>query len=375
MKTITLSLNSSINCPAFPAVLVLIPLLLACLGFSPMMQAVSPTPDGCYPNFTTAEGCDALNSLSTGAGNTAVGWRSLFLDSTGSFNTAIGGGALALNNGDSNTAVGAAALLLNTTGSFNTAVGAAAFLNNDNGASNSALGSEALTSNTTGDRNTAIGFQALVSNTTGAFNTASGVDALSFNTIGNFNIALGVGAGTNVTTANNVICIGSGGSDVSDTTWINNIYGVTTQTGTTLPILVSNQGQLGTASSSRRFKKEIKPMENASEAILALKPVTFHYKSDQSNTAQFGLIAEEVAEINSDLVVRDDKGEIYTVRYEAVNAMLLNEFLKEHRKVEEQGAIIAKQQKQIEALAAGLQKVTAGIELSKAAPQTVLNDQ
>jgi hypothetical protein len=111
-----------------------------------------------------------------------------------------------------------------------------------------------------------------------------------------------------------------------------------------IPVLIDSFGQLGAANSSRRFKKEIKPMDSASEASLALKPVTFHYKSEAKRAAQFGWIAEDVAEVNPDLVVRDENGEIYIVRYDAVNAMLLNEFLKEHRKVEEQGAIIAKQQ-------------------------------
>lgn len=359
-----------------------IPPVLACLALLSTAQAA---PETALPNFNTADGQNALANVTTGAANTAVGWFSLFVDTEGSFNTAAGAGSLLFNTANNNTAVGAAALLFSTTGSQNTAVGAAALVNNDNGARNSALGSEALTSNTTGDRNTAIGFQALVGNTTGGFNTASGVEALSFNTTGNFNIALGVAAGTNVTTANNVICIGSGGSNVSDTTWINNIYGVTTQFATTLPVLISAGGQLGTASSSRRFKKEIKPMENASEAILALKPVTFHYKSDQSNTPQFGLIAEEVAEINSDLVVRDDKGGIYTVRYDAVNAMLLNEFLKEHRKVAEQEVTITQLKKDFRATvaqltarldeqAAQIQKVNDQFEISKGTPNVVLNN-
>jgi hypothetical protein len=171
---------------------------------------------------------------------------------------------------------------------------------------------------------------------------------------------------------------------MSDTTWIDGIYGVTTQSTNTLPVIVSDGGQLGTVSSSRRFKKEIKPMDNTSEAVLALKPVTFHYKNDSKSTPQFGLIAERVAEVNPDLVVRDKGGEIYTVRYDAVNAMLLNEFLQEHRKVQEQeatimqlkkdfGATIAQQQKQIEALTAGLQKVSAQLEVSKPAQQVVNN--
>jgi predicted ribosome quality control (RQC) complex YloA/Tae2 family protein len=147
-------------------------------------------------------------------------------------------------------------------------------------------------------------------------------------------------------------------------------------------MLVDSAGQLGTASSSARFKKEIKPIDTASEAILGLKPVTFHYKTDKTGTPQFGLIAEQVAKVNPNLVVRDKSGEIYTVRYDAVNAMLLNEFLKEHQRVGEQdhqlrkqGAIIAKQQKQIEALTAGLQRVSDQLELSKRAPEVVRNDQ
>jgi methyl-accepting chemotaxis protein len=139
--------------------------------------------------------------------------------------------------------------------------------------------------------------------------------------------------------------------------------------------VIDSAGQLGTVSSSRRFKDEIQPMDHSSEAILGLKPVTFHYKTDTQNTPQFGLIAEEVAKINPDLVVRDDKGEIYTVRYEAVNAMLLNEFLKEHSQVQQLKATIAQQQKQIEALATGLQKISAAVELNNAtATQVAEND-
>jgi Chaperone of endosialidase len=192
-----------------------------------------------------------------------------------------------------------------------------------------------------------------------------------------------------VTTANNVICIGSNnvfGANVSNTCFIDNIRGVTTQNANAIPVLIDPAGQLGTMSSSRRFKDDIKPMDKASEAVLALKPVTFHYKSDKTNRPEFGLIAEDVAAVNHDLVVRDENGDIYTVRYEAVNVMLLNEFLKEHRKLEEQGATItqqrkdfeaalARQQKQIEALTAGLQKVSAQLEVSKPAPQTVANNQ
>jgi hypothetical protein len=186
---------------------------------------------------------------------------------------------------------------------------------------------------------------------------------------------LGVNAGNGVTTASGVTCIGAnvGGANVSNTTWIAGVYGVTTQSGTTAQVVVSDTGQLGIAASSERFKKDIATMERASEGILSLRPVTFHYKTDTEGTPQFGLIAEEVAKVNPSLVLPDKEGKPYTVRYEAVNAMLLNEFLKEHRKNEEQGATIARQQKQIDALTAGLQKVSAQLEASKLAPQVVNN--
>jgi hypothetical protein len=140
-------------------------------------------------------------------------------------------------------------------------------------------------------------------------------------------------------------------------------------------VVVDGNGQLGTVASATRFKKDIKPMDKTSEAILALRPVRFEYKSDSKGTPQFGLIAEEVAAVNPDLVVRDRNGEIYSVRYEAVNAMLLNEFLKEHCTVQELKAIIAQQAKQIDALTAGLEKVNARLELSQPAPQRVVNNQ
>jgi hypothetical protein len=366
-------------------------LALGLLAFSRVAQAVVPPPDGGYPGFNTAEGQNALKNLTTGAANTAVGWFSLFGTSSGSFNTAVGAGALDLNTADNNTAVGVAALLLNTTGTDNTANGRAALEFNDTGLNNTAVGSTALFSNTTGNLNTANGVAALVNNTTGNGNTAIGVEALAENTAGNNNtaigagallnstgsgnVALGVNAGVGVAGASNVIAIGAGviGADVADSCFIGHIRGVQTANADAIPVLIDSAGQLGTASSSARFKKEIKPMEKASEAILALKPVTFHYKSDTKGTPQFGLIAEEVAEVNPDLVVRDEKGQIYTVRYDQVNAMLLNEFLKEHQTVQQQGATIVRLEKQIEALTAGLQKVSAQVEASKPAPQVVNN--
>ena len=267
------------------------------------------------------------------------------------------------------TANGAYALVNNTTANDNAANGMFALFSNNTGDDNTATGSQALSSNTTGGDNTATGWQALYSNTTGGDNTALGYSALNGNTTGDFNTALGFATGNGVTTANAVTCIGAGvgGANVSNTTWIANVYGVATQSGTSAPVVVSDNGQLGTAASSERFKKDIATMETASEAILSLRPVTFHYKTDIKGTPQFGLIAEEVAKVNPGLVLPDKEGKPYTVRYDAVNAMLLNEFLKEHRTVQEL-------KKEIAALTATVQKVSAQVEASRPAPQTVVDN-
>ena len=364
---------------------------LACFVVLPNASAVIPPPDGGYPGANTAEGQSALFSLTSGTFNTAVGWLSLESVTTGTLNTAVGAGTLVLNTASENTATGAGALLSNTsgfdntangsftlanniTGNNNTAVGSNALSSNTSGNSNTAIGRDALSSNNIGNNNTAVGRDALLANTTGESNVAIGRGALAFNPAGDSNLAIGIDAGNQVTTASNVICIGHTGADVSDSTWISNIYGVTTQSGTTAPVIVSNTGQLGTVASSERFKKNIATMEKSSEAILSLRPVTFHYKTDTQDIPQFGLIAEEVAKVNPALVLPDKDGRPYTVRYDAVNAMLLNEFLKEHRTVNELRAMVAQQQKQLEVLTAGLQKVSAQLEVNKAAPQTVLND-
>ena len=459
-------------------------LALVCFGLAraPRAFGVSPAPDGAYPGANTAEGQNALQSLTSGIHNTALGYQTLFSNTTGhdnmasgylalfknttgSDNTANGVQALYSNTigglntanglqalysnttGRDNTAVGLQALYSNTTGSQNTANGWRALYSNTTGYDNTANGSQALYKNTTGLYNTANGFQALYYNTTGGVNTANGDSALYHNTTGggntatgfaalqfnqtgsnntadgfgalggngsnntavgasalgfnsgSGNIALGYFAGFSLTTGNNNIDIGNqgvaleadtiriGDEGTQTATFIAGIYGVN-EGGTPLAVYVNSNGQLGTVSSSRRFKKEIKPMDSASEAILTLKPVTFQYKSDTKGTPQFGLIAEEVAQVNSDLVVRDAEGEIYSVRYDAVNAMLLNEFLKEHRTVDElkstvakQEAIIAQQQKRMDAFAARLekqdsriQKVSDHLELSKFAPQMAGND-
>jgi hypothetical protein len=359
---------------------------LVCFALVQNTQAISPPPDGGYGNGNTAEGTNALFSVNGGIWNTALGSQALFNDS-GDQNTATGFQALLSNTiGSKNTAYGVQALYNNTTGFSNEASGFRALYSNTFGLYNTGIGFYALLHNTIGEANTATGASALWQNTTGFSNTAIGSGALGRNTTGGINTALGIDAGNNITTANNVICIGHPGADVDDTTWIGNVYGVTTASGTALPVVVSDQGQLGTTPSAARFKKEIKPMDTLSESILALKPVTFHYKSDKANTPQFGLIAEEVAEVNPDLVVRDEEGKPYSVRYDQVNAMLLNEFLKEHRTVQELQATLAEQQKsfesklaceqkQIDALTGGLQKVSAQLEVRKPAPQTVLNSQ
>ena len=237
-------------------------------------------------------------------------------------------------------------------------------MENGTGSNNTAIGASALLSNTTGVGNTAIGDEALSQNTTGDANTAVGRDALVSDTTGSTNIALGVAAGSNVTTANNVICIGHTGFNTDNSCFIGNIFG--SQVGNdAVPVSIDSFGRLGTMTSSRLFKKEIKPMDNASEAILALKPVTFHYKSDKTNTPQFGLIAEEVAEVNPALIVRDNNGKPYTVRYDAVNAMLLNEFLKEHKTMQELKKEIAALTATLKEQDSRIQKVSARIDANK----------
>jgi Chaperone of endosialidase len=348
----TLHLIESIGRSPLRRGYLLIAVALVCFGLLPIMQAVSPAPDGGYPNANTAEGDNALFSLTTGAADTAVGFQ---------------------------------ALVSNTTGFDNTAIGYTALDRNTTGIQNTANGASALFSNTTGSANTANGYGALELNTTGIQNTGNGAFALQNNTTGNSNIALGNSAGSNLTTGSNNIDIGNvgvageskkiriGTSGTHTNTFIAGISGVTVPGG--VAVIVDANGHLGTVVSSERFKDEIKPMDKASETILALKPVTFRYKHelDPEGIPQFGLVAEEVEKVNSALVARDPDGKPYTVRYEAVNAMLLNEFLKEHRTVQELKTTVAKQQKQIERLTAGLQKVSDHLELNKPARRIVNN--
>jgi hypothetical protein len=424
------SLNPSIRSEKTTLFLVLI--TVGCFILRSGAQAVSPPPDGGYSGGNTAEGQNALLSLSTGIYNTGVGIFSLLSVTDGSFCTGVGAGALLVNTASENTAVGAGALLSNSTASENTATGAFALFNSTDGGANTADGAEALQNNTSGNDNTATGRQALINNTTGGSNTAIGesalfnntdgavntgigvnvlqnnthghnntaigLNALGGNATGNFNIGLGSNAGTNVTSASNVICIGADGNNVDNACYIGQIFGATSSGGTA--VFVNSNGRLGTVVSSRRFKDEIKPMDKASEVLFALKPVTFHYKKeiDPAGIAQFGLVAEEVEKVDPDLVVRDKDGKVNSVRYDQVNAMLLNEFLKEHTKIEqqvreiqEQRATIselkstvakqensfqskfARQEKQLKALASDLQRVGARIEMSKPAPRVVVS--
>ena len=404
MKTITKSIY-----PIFAT------LAFACFALSPTPTAfgVSPPPDGGYPNFNTAEGQNALFSLTNGTYNTAVGGQALYRNTTGGSNTAAGLNALFSNTGGSgNTASGFGVLYSNTTGQGNTATGyqalyhnttgtntatgyRALFTNTTGGTGNSATGFQALYGNTIGTGNTANGSQALQANTSGNSNTAVGRQALFSNTTGTNNIGLGQNAGFSLTTGSYNIDIGrdvSGAAGESNTIRIGSdvqqtrafIAGIRGRVVTGAAVLVSGSGQLGVMGSSQRFKDDIKPMDKASEAILALKPVTFHYKKaiDPQESPQFGLVAEDVEKVNPDLVVRDADGKVYTVRYEAVNAMLLNEFIKQHNEFLEEHRTVQEQQKEIDALRAELkdqreliQRVSDKVELNRPAPQTVANNQ
>ena len=356
-------------------------------------------------SFNTAVGAGALD-LNTADSNTATGAAALLFNTTGTENTANGTAALEFNDtaeqntatgafalfshvsGNGNTAIGANALFSDVSGQINTAIGAGALFtvnNGFNGSFNTAIGASALASNTSGD-NTAVGDTALYNNTSGHDNTAVGISALPNNDTGSNNIALGGFAGQNVSTATNIICIGSPGGNTDNSCWIGQIFGATAAGGSA--VFIDANSKLGTLTSSKRFKEEIRPMDKASQALFALAPVTFRYKKefDPTATPQFGLVAEEVEKVNPDLVVRDKEGKPYSVRYEAVNAMLLNEFLNEHKKVlaleaqlaqqkKEFGSNLSQQEKQIESLSAGLHKVSAQLEMSKPAPEMAANNQ
>jgi len=394
-KTTTLHLRKSIARSPLRFGFFLAALALTCFALSPMLQA---------QDQNTRLGFQALDSNTTGDKNTAIGYRAMRDNRAGSENTATGFQALSNNTtGDLNTATGAAALRLNTTGHENTAMGENALRNNISGDSNTAMGVGALGELSTGFDNTAVGHSALGFSTggantavgvsalvrsTGNFNTAVGDIALDSNTTGSHNTALGWRAGDNLTTGDNNIDIGSsvdGVAGESNTIRIGSaqvrtfIKGISGAVVSGAAVVVNAGGQLGVAASSARFKTEIKPMGNASEAILALRPVSFRYKKeiDPDSTPQFGLLAEEVEKVSPAMVARDAQGKVYTVRYDAVNAMLLNEFLKEHRKVQELTkdfrATVAQLTSRLDEQAALIQKVSAQLEASKPAPQLVKN--
>ena len=361
---------------------------LAGFAFLSNSHAVNPPPDGAYAGGNTAEGHLALASLNTSASlyNTAVGVYSLLSITDGDFCTALGAGTLFANTADENTATGAGALFSHTDGGGNTANGAFALFSHTSGIDNTVVGDRALLLSTTGGFNTAVGEAAMLNNDTGSSNVAIGVQALGNNISGSNNIVLGNVAGSGVTTANDVICIGAGGENVDSSCYIGGIFNATSSGGTA--VFINSAGKLGTSTSSQRFKEAIKPMEQASAALFALKPVSFHYKKeiDPQGTKQFGLVAEEVEKVDPDLVVRDKEGKPYTVRYDQVNAMLLNEFLKEHRKVEELEAMVARQQKsfeskaaeqrqQIDALTLAVQKISAQVDMNTAASKVVVRSQ
>ena len=362
------------------------------------MEAVLPPPDGGYAGGNTAEGQSALLSLTTGGFNTAVGFRSLSNNNTGGLNTAVGAGTLLSNTADENTATGAGALLSNVSGNHNTANGAFTLLSNTEGSGNVANGHAALLSNTTGNGNTAVGASALIantegrvntatglgalqSNTTGPANTATGTSALGENTIGQNNTAIGNLAGFNQITGSGNVYIGAGIQGINgenNSCYISSIFGQTSVNG--IPVLVNSSNKLGTTTSSKRFKREIQPMDRASEGLFLLNPVNFRYNKqiDPEGNLQFGLVAEEVEKVNPALVLRDASGQPYTVRYDAVNTMLLNEFLKEHRRVKKLETNLVRQTQRMNALmdqlkeqAAQIERVSAQVQLSQHSPQTV----
>jgi hypothetical protein len=327
--------------------LILIPIIS--LGLWSSVQAVVPPPDGGYPGGNTAEGTQALLSRTAGNYNSALGFLSLKTLTTANYNTGVGAGTLVLNNGDENTATGAGAMLLNGAGSGNTANGTFALLNNNTGIENTAVGARAMPNNSSGSGNIAIGSHA------------------GLNTTGSGNIDIGhPGVGGE----SNIIRIGTS----QTATWIAGIRNNPNPILNSMPVLIDNSGQLGVIVSSERFKRDIQSMDEASAAILALQPMKFHYKNDGANQPQFGLIAEQVAKVNPDLVVRDDKGQIYSVRYDAVNVMLLNEFLKEHRKVQEMERALAGVTAQLKEQAAQIQKVSARVEIDKSVTTQVVNN-
>jgi trimeric autotransporter adhesin len=388
----------------------------ACFALLSIAQA-APSPELPAPNATdspapgvlnTRDGQSAMPFISTGTANSAFGAFAQFSNVGGNFNTAVGAAALDLNTGDSNTAVGVAALLLNQIASDNNAFGTGALLNNDSDGAglatfNNAFGRNALTNNVDGDENDAFGDNAIEENTTGSQNTAMGDDALDGNTTGSGNTAVGKEAGNSIIDGNDNVVLGHNAgigimhasrniaigtevagpfTDFDDTCFIGSIFGeIVSDPGSQAAVFVDQFNVVGIFNSSRKYKHDIQPMDKASETLYRLKPVTFKFNSDWKGTTQYGLIAEEVAEVDPQLVVHDKNGEITSVHYEQINSMLLNEFLKEHKKVEEQQASISQLKSEMQTMlaqlkeqAAQIQKVSAQLEVREPAAKVVVNE-
>jgi len=377
--------------------------VLACFVLLPQMRAAPENPE--VPDvFSGSNTWDGFRALNAGKFNntfsTADGWQACLLQTDALNNAGFGAGALALGNASNNCGFGAGAATFNTAGAVN-AFGAFALFNNG-GFFNNAHGREALFNNTTGSQNNAMGDLAMLNNTEGSLNTAIGDDALDSNTTGGSNTAVGDEAGANITTGSNNTCVGKSAglgistadnqvaigvaaagpfANISNTCFIRSIWNQPVSNGASQrDVFVDSNNVLGEAVSSRRFKHDIQPMDNASEALLKLKPVTFKYKSDQSGTTQYGLIAEEVAEVAPNLATYGNDGKVQSIKYTQINALLLNEFLKEHKKVDEQQATISALKNEVQTVvaqlkdqAAQIQKVSAQLEVSKPAAKVVVN--
>jgi hypothetical protein len=359
-------------------------LTIASLAVSSVAIAQCADPNTCY-------GTGALASNTTGIDNSGFGYQALFSNTSGNYNAANGVAALTSNTeGNYNTASGGYALSGNTNGISNTASGFSALQNNTIGSANSATGVAALYNNVTGNSNTASGFLALFGNTTGNYNTASGYEALYSNSTGNHNTAIGYSSLRNATGHRNVavglnagfaiksgrdnIMIGAqqrgkgndngviriGEIDYQTRTFIAGIRGKTTGLSDAVPVVIDSNGQLGTVSSSRRFKEDIQSMGSVSERLYALRPVTFRYRQpdeDGGQPLQFGLVAEEVAEVFPELVVYGSDGEPETVRYQLLATLLLNEFQRQHQATQEQATELARLKTQVAAMAKVMERL------------------
>ena len=344
----------------------------------------------------------------------ASGYDALYFNTTGNFNTATGRGAPVHNKTASDNIATGYQAINKKTAAWQYGVRDQALFSNVTTGSNTATGYQSLY-HSIGTANTGNGQATLYNNTTGSNNTALGSAALYENSTGSGNIAIGSGAGFDLTTGSNNIDIANvgvfgesatvriGTSGTQTNTYMAGISGVTVAGG--IGVIVDSNGHVGTTTSSARYKENIQPMNKASEAILSLQPVTFRYKKELDPKAipQFGLVAEQVEKVDPELVARDEQGKPYSVRYEAVNAMLLNEFLKEHRKVEtnkqtiavqttslkqqksqiaaleetlaQERKDLAQQQEQIKALSSSLQKVSHQLALMRPVSRVVSNNQ